>query len=82
MCAYWSVLSKQHALAQLLISWQKPLDKGGLVGFVLMDLTKAYDCIPHNLFLLAKLTLKLMVLIKVVSSFRTFRLSNKFYTKH
>ena len=46
--------STQHALFKLLTSWQNSLDRGGLVGSILMDLSKAYDCLPHDL-LLAKL---------------------------
>ena len=30
------------------------IDKGGVTAMVLMDLSKAYDCLPHDL-LLAKL---------------------------
>ena len=35
-------------------SRQKELDEKGMVATVLMDLSKAYDCIPHDL-LIAKL---------------------------
>ena len=36
-------------------NWQKCLDKSGIVGTVLMDFNKTYDCLPHDL-LLAKLS--------------------------
>ena len=41
--------SVQYALFKLLQSWQKKLDKGNFVGTILMDLSKAYNCIPHKL---------------------------------
>ena len=55
LCGFRKKHSTQHALLQLLRSWPKYLDEGKIVGTVLMDLSKAYDCLPHDL-LIAKLS--------------------------
>ena len=47
--------STQHALLNVLNNWQKCFDKSGAAGTVLMDFSKAYDCLPLDL-LLAKLS--------------------------
>ena len=54
LCGFRKTHSTQHALFKLLTSWKNSLDRGGFVGSILMDLPKAYDCLPHDL-LLAKL---------------------------
>ena len=54
LCGFRKRHNTQHALLELLHSWQKELDQKGFVGTILMDLSKAYDCIPHDL-LIAKL---------------------------
>ena len=41
--------STQHAYFKLLQRWQKGLDNSGLVGTILMGLSEAYDCLPHDL---------------------------------
>ena len=41
-------------MIRLLEEWRENLDKNYVVGGVLMDLSKAFDCSPHDL-LLAKL---------------------------
>ena len=54
LCGFRKGRSTQHALLRLLNHWQKALDDSNIVGTVLMDLSKAYDCLPHDL-LIAKL---------------------------
>ena len=48
------VHNTQHAIFKLIHSWQKELNRKGLEGTILMDLSKACDCIPYDL-LIAKL---------------------------
>ena len=54
LCGFRQGYSTQHAMLRLLHHWQKALDNSNIVGTVLMDLSKAYDCLPHDL-LIAKL---------------------------
>ena len=41
----------QHVMIRLLEEWRENLDKSYATGGVLMDLSKAFDCAPHDLLL-------------------------------
>ena len=47
-------LNAQHCLLTIVEKWCKTLGEGGETGAFLTDLSKAFDCIDHNL-LIAKL---------------------------
>ena len=54
LCGYRRGFSAQYALVSLIEKWKESLDKKGFAGAVLMDLSKAFDTINHEL-LIAKL---------------------------
>ena len=54
LCGFRANHSTQHALFKLIQKWQSCLDNSGKIGTILMDLSKAFDCLPHEL-LIAKL---------------------------
>ena len=51
LCGFRKSRSTQHDLFKLLQQWQKERDNSGLVETILMDLSKAYDCLPHDLII-------------------------------
>ena len=52
--AYRKNYSSQHVIIRLPEGWRKKLDDNLVVGAVSADMSKAYDCILHDL-LIAKL---------------------------
>ena len=54
LCAFRNGHSAEHALLRLTGMCRKALADGRVVGMALMNLSKAYDCLPHDL-LIAKL---------------------------
>ena len=68
LCWFRKAYFTQHALFKLLHSWQKELDNSGFIGTIFMNLSKAYDCLPHDLIIakfeahgLSKRSLKLLL---------------------
>ena len=39
----------QHALLEMIETWRVVLNKGSKVGVIIMDLSKAFDTLNHNL---------------------------------
>ena len=54
LSAYRKNFSCQNVLLRLIEQWGQHLDSNKIVGAVLMDLSKAFDCLPYDL-LIAKL---------------------------
>ena len=53
-CGFRKGYSAQHCLMSLIEKWKESVDSGGAFGALLTDLSKAFDCLPHDL-LIAKL---------------------------
>ena len=62
LCGFRKAHSTQHALFKLLQRWQKELNNSGLVSAILMDLSKVYDCLSHDLIIAELLNLRPMLL--------------------
>ena len=54
LCGYRKGYNSQYALIAMIEKWKKSLDNGGIFAAILMDLSKAFDTINHEL-LIAKL---------------------------
>ena len=54
LCGFREGYGTQHALILLIEACNKSIDSGGIVGAVLTDLSKAFDCLDHE-SLIAKL---------------------------
>ena len=53
-CGFRKGYNAQHCLMVLIEKWKKCVDNGGAFGALLTDLSKAFDCLSHEL-LIAKL---------------------------
>ena len=50
-CGFRKGYSAQHCLLVMIEKWKRIVDYGGVFGALLTDLSKAFDCIPHDLFI-------------------------------
>jgi hypothetical protein len=51
LCAFGRGHACQTTLLRLLEDWRNALDKNQYAAAVLMDLSKAFDCLPHDILL-------------------------------
>ena len=50
-CRFRKGLSTQHCLLFMLEKWKRAVDNGKVFGILLTDLSKAFDCLSHELLL-------------------------------
>ena len=50
-CGYRKGYSAPHCLLVMIEKWKRIVDYGGVFGALLTDLSKVFDCIPHDLFI-------------------------------
>ena len=53
-CGFRKGFSVENCLLPMIEKWRESLDQGGAYGALLRDLSKAFDCLPHEL-IIAKL---------------------------
>ena len=53
-CGFSKGYNAQHWLLAMIEKWEKAVDNGKVFGALLKDLSKACDCLPHDL-IIAKL---------------------------
>ena len=71
-CGFREGFSTQNCLLYMLDKWKRSLDNGKIFGLLLTDLSKAFDCLSHEL-LIAKLH-------AYVFSFTAVRLMHSYLT--
>ena len=50
-CGFRKGFSVVNCLLPMIEKWRESLDQGGAYGALLTDLSKAFDCLPHELII-------------------------------
>ena len=50
-CGFHKGFNSQHGLIALIEKWKSSVDNGGAFGALITDLSKAFDCLPHELLI-------------------------------
>ena len=50
-CGFRRGYNAQHCLVSLIEKWKKSVDSGGAFGALRTDLSKTFDCLPHELLI-------------------------------
>ena len=50
-CGFRKGYNAQHCLLTMIEKWKKVVDNGNVFGALLTDLSKAFDCLPHDLII-------------------------------
>ncbi len=51
LCAYHKKYGREHVLLKVIDLWKNALDSTNFAGTILIDLSKAFDCVPHGLLI-------------------------------
>ncbi len=51
LCAYRKTYGCEHVLLKIIDLWKHALDSNNFAGTILIDLSKAFDCVPHGLLI-------------------------------
>ena len=74
LCGFRKGYNTQHPLIRLIENFKSALDKGEDIALLLMDLSKAYDCLDHNLIIAKLVTYGFcMKAVLLISSYLTNR---------
>ena len=50
-CGFRQGISAQHCLLAMIEKWKNSVDKGKTFGALLTDISKTFDCLPHDLII-------------------------------